>query len=121
MHKQLTGGAIKPALVLLGAGAVGLLVVVVTAAAGQGASEPSGFRALSGAEARAFAVPADMRLVRSFRLDAYGLTYERHQQYLGEAQVLGGQITLYRDDSGATVTVIGAHYPYIVQIGRAHV
>src|SRR3989304_679257 len=74
-------------------------------------AQPSGFRALSGAAARAFVLPGDVRLVKSVRLDKYGVTYERYQQYLGSAQVLGGEIALYRDDAGSVTTVIGAHYP----------
>ena len=74
-----------------------------------------GFRALSGGEAAGFSVPDDTELVRTFDLASYGLTYERYQQYYGEAraQVLGGQLTLYRDGSGAVTLVIGAHYPDI--------
>lgn len=74
----------------------------------------SGFRALSGAEAAGFVVPADMPLLKSFFLPQYGLTYERYQQYFGDAEVLGAQITLYRDSSGTITTVIGSHYPEIV-------
>ncbi|MGD1996947.1 MAG: hypothetical protein PVH62_09255, partial [Anaerolineae bacterium] len=73
----------------------------------------SGFRALGGEEAAAFAVPGDMELVLTFPLPKYGLTYERYQQYFGPAKVLGGQITLYRSDDGVVSTVIGAHYPDI--------
>lgn len=66
-------------------------------AAGGSAQEPpppSGFRALSGAQAQAFQLPADVRLARTIELPGYGLTLERYQQYLGPAQVLGGQLTL---------------------------
>ncbi|MBC8123513.1 MAG: M4 family peptidase [Gemmatimonadaceae bacterium] len=67
------------------------------------------FKALSGEQARAFQVPADVQLTRSST--AYGLNAERYQQRHGVARVLGGQITVYRDASGAATTVIGAHYP----------
>ncbi|MGQ0669010.1 MAG: hypothetical protein ACT4PO_04965 [Actinomycetota bacterium] len=52
-----------------------------------------------------------MRLVQ--RLQIGGFTYERYQQFFGgeEAQVLGGQVTVYRDASDATVSVVGARYP----------
>ncbi len=83
-------------------------------AAGQGGSARSGFRALSGAEARNFVVPPDMRPVTSFHLDTSRFTYERYQQYFGAAQVLGAQITLYRNRSGVINAVIGSHYPGIV-------
>ena len=49
-------------------------------------------------------------------LSRYSLTYERYQQVFGAggAEVLGGQVTLYRDNGGNITTVIGAHYPNIV-------
>jgi Zn-dependent metalloprotease len=72
------------------------------------------FRTLKGAEANQFVLPDDVNLVRSFHLDAYGLTYERYQQYYGDAKVLGGQLTLYWNDAGELETVIGAHHPNIV-------
>ncbi|NIS35992.1 MAG: hypothetical protein GWO04_41345, partial [Actinobacteria bacterium] len=77
-----------------------------------------------GAAAEAFVLPADVELVTSTRLARYGLSYERYQQVFGEARVLGGQITLYRDDDGVITSVIGAHYPDItpsntVRLGAA--
>ena len=92
---------------------VGMLVHLPDAAAaplGQGAG---GFLALSGAEAASFAMPGDMRLVRDLALGT-GFRYERYQQYFGDAAVLGGQLTLYRDGSGTISTVIGAHYANIL-------
>lgn len=76
---------------------------------------PSGFRALTGAEAAAFTVPGDMELVRTMQLPAYDLAYERYQQFFGpvHAEVLGAQVTLYRDPAGTIRTVIGSHYPKI--------
>lgn len=82
------------------------------------AQEPSGFRALSGPETAAFTLPGDVQLVRTIPLAAYGLTLERYQQYLGPAQVLGGQFTLYRNGGGTVVLVIGAHYPGITPTNR---
>lgn len=79
---------------------------------------PSGFRALSGPEAAAFTLPGDVQLVQRIPLAAYGLTWERYQQSLGAAQVLGGQLTLYRNGAGAIVLVVGAHYPNIVPTNR---
>lgn len=78
------------------------------------AADDGGFRALSGVDAAGFVLPEDVELVRSFRLEAYGLAYERYQQTFGNARVLGGQLTLYRDDAGDVTMVIGAHYPDIV-------
>ncbi len=86
--------------------------------AGQEAPSHGGFRALSGSEANSFTVPPDMRPVASIDLEPEGLTYERYQQYLGAAQVLGAQITLYRDSSGVVRAVIGSHYPDIAASNR---
>ena len=78
--------------------------------------DADGFRALSGQQAAAFTVPGDMQLVKTFYLSPYDLTYERYQQFFAAAgaEVLGGQMTLYRDNAGNITTVIGAHYPNIV-------
>ena len=99
-------------------GALALLVVGAGAAPGSGAGggASGGFEALSGSAAASFVLPSDVELVKRLELPAYGLTYERYQQVYGaaRAKVYGGQLTLYRDGSGAVVTVIGAHYPGIV-------
>jgi bacillolysin len=49
--------------------------------------------------------------VRTLQLRS-GATYERYQQFFGsrKAEVLGGQITVYRDGSGSATSVIGSHY-----------
>ncbi|MCH8351002.1 MAG: hypothetical protein IIB29_12155, partial [Chloroflexi bacterium] len=80
-----------------------------------GRTDASGFRSLIGYGAASFVVPDDMELVKSFDLSVYGLTYERYQQFFGtaHAEVLGGQISLFRDDSGEVTTVLGNHYPNI--------
>ena len=71
----------------------------------------SGFQTLAGATARAFRVPADMRLVAQERLGRGGqIAAERYRQFFGDAEVLGGQLTVYRDDAGVRDAVIGAHY-----------
>ena len=77
---------------------------------GAAAAETTAFKALSGSAASSYTVPADMQLVR--RLAFGGRTYERYQQVYGPAGVfvLGGQISVYRDASGAVRTVIGSHY-----------
>lgn len=79
------------------------------------AEPPSGFRALHGAEAAASRLPVDVELVRTLPLTAYNLTYERYQQVYGpkRANVLGGQLSLYKDAGGGVAMVIGAHYPGI--------
>lgn len=66
---------------------------------------------MAGEEAAGFAVPADVRPVRTLRLGT--LTYRRYQQYLGPARVLGGQLTVLRDASGRVLSVVGSHYPGI--------
>ena len=79
----------------------------------QGSQRPrAGFRALTGPAAAAFAVPGDMRLVarESTRGNGLGVA-ERYRQFVGNAEVLGGQITVYSDGAGQRSAVIGAHYP----------
>ena len=108
------------------------IVVVATAATtttlmapqGAAASTTTAFKALSGSAATNYTVPADLRLVR--RLEFGGGTYERYQQVYGpaDAYVLGGQISVYRDATGAVQTVIGSHYRAIapqnsVKLSRA--
>ena len=52
-----------------------------------------------------------MRLVAQERLGRGGqLAAERYRQFFGDAEVLGGQLTIYRDDAGVRDAVIGAHY-----------
>src|SRR5215212_9487206 len=89
---------------------LGLLLPSVSLVSAQ--SGPSGFRALSGADARAFQLPADVAKLWTARL-ANGLTQMRYQQTAGAAAVLGGQLTLLRDAAGTITAVIGAHYPAI--------
>jgi hypothetical protein len=70
----------------------------------------SGFQALAGATARAFRVPADMRLVAQEQLRSGAqIAAERYRQFFGDADALGGQLTVYRDDSGVRDAVIGAY------------
>jgi bacillolysin len=79
-----------------------------------GAAAPANaFTALSGSAAASFTVPADLRLVR--RLAFGSGTYERYQQVYGAASayVLGGQVSVHRDGSGAIRTVIGSRYAAI--------
>jgi len=75
------------------------------------AAEPAGFRAQSGAEARAFHVPADVRVAWTATDARSGITQTRHQQVVGGADVYGGQITTLTDRTGRMLAVIGAHYP----------
>src|SRR4030095_8948410 len=71
----------------------------------------SGFRAVTGAAVAAFRVPPDMRLIAQERLGRGGqIAAERYRQYVGDAEVLGGQLTIYRDDAGVRDAVVGAYY-----------
>lgn len=90
-----------------------VIMIVPTMAAGKG-PHPAGFRALNGQEARDFQVPGDMQLVAQDGLAKYGLTANRYRQFVGEAEVLGGQLTVYQDESNIAVYVIGSHYPDLV-------
>ena len=97
----------------------GLLTALAAGPVFGGNTAPvEGFRALSGGGAAKFALPPDVKLIQSFPLPAYGLTYERYQQSFGAAQVFGGQLTLYKDGTGATTIVIGNHYPDIVPTNK---
>ena len=63
--------------------------------------------ALSGDEARQYDVPADVREV--WRSSGNGVTQTRYQQYVGDAAVYGGQITVL-SRGGEQVAVVGNHY-----------
>ena len=95
-----------------------LLLTVALGSVGVGAqrSQPdpqrrSGFRAVTGAAAAAFRVPPDMRLIAQERVGRDRQIVSRYRQYVGNAEVLGGQLTVYRDDVGERDAVVGAHYP----------
>jgi bacillolysin len=81
----------------------------VSAAPGNGVS---GFRALSGAAARQFRIPADVRRASTVQLSVLGLTLERYQQHATRfgAAVDGAQLTVVSRE-GEPVLVVGAHYP----------
>ena len=90
-----------------------VLLLALTAAAQPSAGATTGgqgFRALTGAEARAFQVPGDVRLVWESTLPGSGITQARYQQVVGNAEVFGGQFTVLRR-GGEQVAVIGAYYP----------
>jgi bacillolysin len=76
-------------------------------------SSAAGFRALTAQQAAAFRVPADVRLVAQGVAGRERLRSERYQQMFGDAEVLGGQITIYRDAAGVATAVIGNHFPAI--------
>jgi bacillolysin len=95
---------------------LGLLVFVtglLPASAAQAAPGVRAFRALTADEATAFRVPADVLLTSRGVAGRDKLAFERYQQRFGDADVLGGQLTIYRAADGTTLAVIGAHYPAI--------
>ena len=101
----------------------GILILVLALDQSAFAQTPGGsagrrFIALTGNEAQAFVMPADMQLERTDPMPTHQLTTERYQQYFGLAKVLGGQLTVYRDGSGTITVVIGSHYPEIAPTNR---
>jgi bacillolysin len=91
----------------------GLLALLLLPRGSTDAAATDGFLALSGSEARDFVLPADVRPVKTLDLTSYGLTYERYQQHFGAAEVLGAQITVYRNATDDAVYVVGSHFPGI--------
>jgi bacillolysin len=93
---------------------LGLLVVsmlcttVLGASARENANGSGGFVALSGDEAHQYDVPGDVREV--WRSSDEGVAQTRYQQFVGDAAVYGGQITVL-SRGGGQVAVIGNHYP----------
>ena len=69
------------------------------------------FIALKGAEANNFKLPANVHLMRTTNLKASGLVSKRYQQLVGNAEVLGGQLTVLNNAEGETVAVIGENHP----------
>ncbi|MDQ4127914.1 MAG: hypothetical protein M3151_08230, partial [Actinomycetota bacterium] len=95
------------------AGFVTVLLVslsVISASAQESPNDPvGGFEALAGAEARDYRIPGDVREVWRAEYGG-GLTQVRYQQYVGEAKVYGGQVTVLGRE-GEQVAVTGSHYP----------
>ena len=67
----------RPAAAIL----VALSLAVLATPQGTAGDGSSGFFTLTGDDAHAFVLPADLRLARTFPLDTYGLTYERYEQF----------------------------------------
>jgi Zn-dependent metalloprotease len=86
-----------------------------------GQAQADGFFTLTGEVAAGYAAPSDTTLIRSMPMERFGLTYERYQQTHEGAKVLGGQVTIHRDDDGNVVRVMGAHYPDIVATNTVRV
>lgn len=79
-------------------------------AARPAATNTAGSFALSGEEARGYTLPADVSQAWSTKLPG-GLTQTRYQQYVGDASVFGGQVTVIKDAAGITTSVVGAYFP----------
>ena len=92
---------------------MGLLVILTlcTTVLGASAQEnnggPDGFVALSREKASQYDVAGDMREV--WRSSGNGVTQTRYQQYVGDAAVYGGQITVL-SRNGQQAAVVGNHY-----------
>lgn len=69
----------------------------------------NGFRALSGPAAANFVLPGDI-VETDRRAVGSNLSSRRYQQIVNNAEVLGGQLTIYKDSQGQINSVIGAHY-----------
>jgi len=76
------------------------------------AGGPSGYRAISGPAAAGFAIPGDVRLVRTWLDPATGLDFERYQEYAAPLEVFvdGAQLTVVRRGA-QPVLVIGNYFP----------
>jgi bacillolysin len=105
-------------LIVMAAVAATLIVLIIPVGASSTTStaagaETGGFRALNGMEAKNFEIPSDMVLATQEALKTTSsgaqLSVERYRQYFGDAEVLGGQMTVYGAD-GETLAVIGGHY-----------
>lgn len=85
-------------------------VLAVTAATVVQAQQIQGFQALTGDKAARFQVPSDVKFAK--RETLRGFVTERYRQSVGQAEVLGGSLTIYRNSgTGRIVGVIGARYP----------
>ena len=84
-----------------------LCTTVLGASAQENNGGPDGFVAISGEKARQYDVPSDVREV--WRSSGNGVTQTRYQQYVGDAAVYGGQITVLTRN-GQQAAVVGNHY-----------
>ncbi len=84
-----------------------LCTTVLGASAQENNGGSDGFVAFSGEQAHQYDVPGDVREV--WRSSGNGVTQTRYQQYVGDAAVYGGQITVLSRD-GQQAAVVGNHY-----------
>jgi bacillolysin len=84
-----------------------LCTTVLGASAQENNGGSDGFVAFSGEQAHQYDLPGDVREV--WRSSGNGVTQTRYQQYVGDAAVYGGQITVLSRD-GQQAAVVGNHY-----------
>jgi bacillolysin len=110
----LTAAALTSAAALATSGgtAAGVAGAATGPATGVGESpvSPAGAFALSGADARAYVLPDDVRRVGTTSLSGDG-TATRYQQVVDGATVFGGQVTVIEAADGEARAVVGAHFP----------
>jgi bacillolysin len=113
VSRRLIAGAVAATAAFAMAGAPAIAANASTPAATRASAkkpEPAGSFALSGADAAAFRMPSGMTKVRSWQ-DGDGNTLTRYQQKVGNATVIGGQITVITDTTGVQTAVVGAYLP----------
>lgn len=69
-----------------------------------------GFTVLKAEQAKNFKVPVNARLLGKRNIKTKGFNSKRYQQLLGNAEVLGGQLTVVTNQNGDLVAVIGGNY-----------
>jgi Zn-dependent metalloprotease len=87
-----------------------VFIAAVICAAPALASVQQEFFSLSGIESADFVLPPDMILEHTSQPQGTGVTVERYRQIYDGARVLGGQITIHRDEQGNVIRVDGAHF-----------
>ena len=91
-----------------------LLTNAVNAAPDLSRHNHAEFIALKGAEATNFKLPADVHLIGTTKLKTPGVESKRYQQVVGNAEVLGGQLTVLNNTKGETIAVIGENFPNLM-------
>jgi len=101
--------ALATAAVLAAAPGVAVAAASPGAATTAPAAAPQGSFTLSGAQAVAFRLPADVvQVSRQVRPD--GATATRYQQVVDGAKVVGAQLTVLRSADGVPTAVVGAYF-----------
>jgi bacillolysin len=90
-----------------------LLYLSIAQAAPAANGKAYGFQAITGQTARGFTLPIDVTEV-GHRILGPNLSSRRYTQIINNAEVLGGQLTLYSDAQGNVLSIIGAHYPNLL-------